>query len=144
MAKEEKKVTWLDVTMEVQRLANFEAEINAGLTAIGAPPFPDSETEALLRLRWLFMQRQWQPMKTAPRDGTEIILVVEKRAGIPFQKLVGHYMPGGHCIDDHPPIAEGWYFWNGCMFDKASKPLAWMSIPEFKPKEKKNDEAKTL
>jgi hypothetical protein len=81
----------------------------------------------------------WKPMKTAPRDGTEIILVVEKRAGIPYQKLVGHYMPGGHCIEDHPPISEGWYFWNGCMFDKASKPLAWMEVPEFKPKEKKDD-----
>jgi hypothetical protein len=86
----------------------------------------------------------WRPMKTAPKDGTEIILVVEKRAGIPYQKLVGHWMPGGHCIDDHPPIAEGWYFWNGCMFDKASKPLAWMPIPVYKPKGDNDDAKKTL
>ena len=82
----------------------------------------------------------WRPMKSVPRDGTEVILVVEMRAGIPYQKLVGHWMPGGHCIEDHPPISEGWYFWNGCMFDKASKPLAWMPIPEFKPKEKQDGE----
>lgn len=72
----------------------------------------------------------WQPMKTAPRDGTEVLLRVAYRAGIPGKCLVGHWMPGGHCIGDHPPIDEGWYFWNGYMFDKASKPIAWLLIPE--------------
>jgi len=72
----------------------------------------------------------WQPMKTALRDGTELLLAVERRAGISGRCLVGHYMPGGHCVEDHPPIAEGWYFWNGSMFDKASKPIAWMPLPE--------------
>jgi hypothetical protein len=72
----------------------------------------------------------WQPMKTAPRNGTEVLLWVAYRAGSPNKCLVGHYMPGGHCIDDHPPIDEGWYFWNGCMFDRAAKPVAWMPIPE--------------
>ena len=73
----------------------------------------------------------WQPMDTAPRDGTEVLLRVEMRAGIPDGALVGHYMPGGHCIgDDHPPINEGWYFWNGCMFDKASEPIHWMPLLE--------------
>jgi|SRR6187399_1543215 len=108
VAKEEKKTTLLDVANELQRLREIEK------------------------------QHQWRPMSTAPRDGTEVILVVEKRAGIPHQQLVGHWMPGGHCIEDHPPIAEGWYFWNGCMFDKASKPLAWMPSPVYKPEEKKS------
>lgn len=71
----------------------------------------------------------WQPMATAPKD-RELILFVERRAGIPHRMLVGHYMPGGHCIEDHPAIDEGWYFWNGCMFDKSSKPLFWMPLPE--------------
>jgi hypothetical protein len=71
---------------------------------------------------------KWQSMKTAPRDGTEVLLQVEHRAGIPGKLLVGHYMPGGHCIGDHPAIDEGWYFWTGSMFDKASKPMRWMSI----------------
>jgi hypothetical protein len=77
------------------------------------------------------MLGKWQPMKTAPRDGTEVLLVVERRAGIPHRMLVGHWMPGGHCIEDHPEIDEGWYFWNGCMFDKASKPKYWMPLPEL-------------
>ena len=73
--------------------------------------------------------RAWEAMETAPRDGTEVVLAVERRAGIPGRMLVGHYMPGGYCIEDHPPIAEGWYFWNGRMFDKAAKPIAWMPLP---------------
>ncbi len=80
-------------------------------------------------------EKKWQPMETVPKDGTEVILLVERRAGIPFQMLVGHYMPGGHCIDDHPPIDEGWYTWNGCMFTTASRPLWWMELPDA-PKEK--------
>jgi NTP pyrophosphatase (non-canonical NTP hydrolase) len=70
------------------------------------------------------------PMDNAPTDGTEVLLLVESRAGIPGKYLVGHYMPGGHCIEDHPAIDEGWYFWNGCMFDMASKPIGWRELPE--------------
>lgn len=71
----------------------------------------------------------FQSMDLAPRDGTEVLLKVESRAGVSGCMLVGHYMPGGHCIEDHPPIDSGWYFWNGCMFDKASKPIAWAPLP---------------
>lgn len=71
----------------------------------------------------------WRSMETAPRDGTEVVLRVEKRAGIPGKCLVGHWMPGGHCIEDHPPIVEGWYFWNGRMFDRAALPVAWWPLP---------------
>ncbi len=73
----------------------------------------------------------WQPMDSAPRNGDEILLIVKRRAGTPGRMLVGHYMSGGHCIEDHPPIDSGWYFWNGCMFDRASKPLAWLRLPKY-------------
>jgi len=76
------------------------------------------------------VDKLWQPMDTAPKDGTEILLLVERRAGISGKMLVGHWMPGGHCIEGHPPIDEGWYFWSGSMFDKASRPLRWMPLPE--------------
>lgn len=75
----------------------------------------------------------WQPIETAPKDGTEVLLLVERRAGVPGKMLVGHYQPGGHCIEDHPPIDQGWYFWNGRMFDLASKPTHWASLPEDLP-----------
>lgn len=74
----------------------------------------------------------WQPIETMPpefKDGREVLLMVELRAGIPHQSLVGHWMPGGYCIEDHPPIGQGWYFWNGCMFDHASKPTHWQPLP---------------
>ena len=72
---------------------------------------------------------EWQSMKTAPRNGEEVLLVVESRAGVSGRMLVGHWMPGGHCIEDHPPIDAGWYFWNGCRFGRAEKPIAWMPLP---------------
>jgi hypothetical protein len=72
---------------------------------------------------------EWQPIETAPRDGREVLLTVKYRAGIAGCMLVGHFMQGGHCIDDHPPIGRGWYFWNGHMFDKASEPTHWMPLP---------------
>ena len=71
-----------------------------------------------------------QPIETAPKNGTEVLLRVKMRAGVPGRFLVGHYMPGGHCIDDHPPINAGWYFWNGCMFDRAAEPTDWMPLPD--------------
>lgn len=71
----------------------------------------------------------WEPIETAPKDGREVLLAVKVRAGIPNRCLVGHHMAGGHCIDDHPPIGAGWYFWNGCMFDRAAEPTHWMPLP---------------
>lgn len=72
---------------------------------------------------------EWQPIETAPKDGREVILAVSYRTGIPFGMVVGHYMDGGYCIEDHPPIDRGWYFWNGMGFDKASVPSHWMPLP---------------
>ena len=78
----------------------------------------------------------WLPIETIPKDGHgdpkpgEFLLLVERRAGVSGKCLVGHWMPGGLCIEDHPPIARGWYFWNGSMFDKASEPTHWMPLPE--------------
>jgi hypothetical protein len=71
----------------------------------------------------------WQPMETAPKDGSEVLLRVKLRAGITGKMLVGHYIQGGHCIEDHPPISAGWYFFNGCEFDRASEPTHWMPLP---------------
>lgn len=73
----------------------------------------------------------WQPMETAPKNGDEVLLVVERRAGIKHGMVVGHYMPGGFCIEDHPAIDEGWYFWNGNVFDLAARPLYWAALPEL-------------
>ena len=72
---------------------------------------------------------EWRDIESAPHDGTEVVLRVRLRAGVPGRCLVGHWMPGGHCIDDQPPIEAGWYFWNGTMFDLAAQPLEWAPLP---------------
>jgi hypothetical protein len=76
------------------------------------------------------MSGNWQPIATAPKSG-EVLLRVKIRAGIPGGFLVGHYMAGGYCIEGHPAIDSGWYFWNGCMFDRAAEPTHWMPLPPF-------------
>ncbi len=75
------------------------------------------------------MSEQLQPMKSAPLDGRELLLRVEKRAGLPGW-LVGHYLPGGHCIEDHPAIDAGWYFWDGYSFRTMAKPIGWLPLPK--------------
>ncbi len=72
-------------------------------------------------------------MSTAPIDGTEILIEVKQRAGVPGKFLVGHYMKGGIYEDGFPPVEEGWYFWNGSMFDKAAEPIGWTHLLVAKP-----------
>lgn len=106
------------------------AEVNAIQT--GELPFRTTKREQdewQVKRDKLLLNAKWQSMDKAPRDGTEIVLRVTNRAGIQGKCLVGHWMPGGHCIEDHPAIDEGWYFWNGCIFDKTSKPLEWTPLP---------------
>lgn len=101
------------------------------IAAVGTVLSPYAAKLVWKRLRdELLKMSGWQPIDTAPKDGREVLLRVELRAGIPGKMLVGHYMQGGHCVEDHPPIEQGWYFWNGCNFDRAAKPLFWMPLPE--------------
>ena len=103
----------------------FEAEKNARIA------------RAILRLPALRAAlpstRRWQSIETAPLDGREVLLRVKARAGIQGKCLVGHFMQGGHCVEDHPAIARGWYFWNGSMFDQAADPTDWMELPADEP-----------
>jgi ribA/ribD-fused uncharacterized protein len=85
--------------------------------ALSMPPPPDETS------------RELRPMSTAPKSG-EVLVKVKERAGIPGKWLVGHFMEGGHSIEDHPPIEGGWYFWNGHMFDRAAEPIGWMPLPD--------------
>jgi hypothetical protein len=64
-------------------------------------------------------------MDDAPRDGTELLLIVENKHGL-WCMLVGHYMPGGHCIEDHPAIDSGWYFWN--MSEVGAEKRTWLEF----------------
>ena len=63
---------------------------------------------------------QWQPIETAPKDGDEIIL-----RNASWNRVLAHWMPGGHCIEDHPSIDAGWYFWTGNRYDVFKTPEVW-------------------
>lgn len=73
----------------------------------------------------------WRDIATAPKDGTEVVLRAKILPGMPGKCLVGHYMAGGHCVEDHPPIDAGWYFYNGCAFGIATVAAldAWAPLP---------------
>ena len=103
---------------EIDRLENEHSKLLDALEAAQA------------RIKELEAKQRWIPMDSAPKDGSEVLLQVEYRAGSQGKCLVGHWMPGGHCIEDHPPIAQGWYFWNGASFDLAAKPILWMPLPQ--------------
>jgi len=117
-------------------MADCAIEAAARAMAVAADdPYEDNQkfwiayAEAALTAAAPFMLPQWRGMESAPKDGREVLLRVKLRAGATGKQLVGHYMQGGHCIEDHPPIDRGWYFWSGCQFDKASEPIAWMPLP---------------
>lgn len=75
----------------------------------------------------LLAAQKFRPMSQAPKDGTEIIIKVKSRAGIPKKFLIGHWASG---CNDYQAIKGGWYFWNGCLFDDAAEPLEWLPLPE--------------
>lgn len=71
----------------------------------------------------------WQPIATAPKSGE--VLVVVLRAGC-RGRVVAHYMPGGHCIEDHPSIPAGWYRWSGFSMQLLEDaPTHWMPLPDL-------------
>lgn len=56
-----------------------------------------------------------------------MLVYTRNRAGLPGT-VVAHYMPGGHCIEDHPPIDRGWYYWTGSIMD-ITPATHWMPLP---------------
>jgi hypothetical protein len=67
----------------------------------------------------------WQDIATAPKDGTEILVRCQNRAGLPGT-VVAHF---ASWIEDHPPIDAAFYFWNGGQFTPATKPTHWTPLP---------------
>lgn len=133
-----------ELEKERDKLWKYAAEINITESERGywAWQEADNDLETLTcpvlipaaTLRSLFTKinelqvlNEWQPIASAPKDGTEIILKVKSRAGIPKKFLIGHWASG---CNDYQAIKGGWYFWNGCLFDDAAEPLEWLPLPE--------------
>jgi hypothetical protein len=43
----------------------------------------------------------WQPIETAPQDGTHVLIYAGERAGLPaFQCVAAYHPDGGWCVDE--------------------------------------------
>ena len=75
------------------------------------------------------MKAEWQPIETAPKDGTEIIILLH---GCAVQAVWG-------CIDsgDFESGQEAAYWWESSfdLDDDGTDPTHWMSLPDL-PREK--------
>lgn len=66
----------------------------------------------------------WKSCDSPPNNPRDVRLVTH--AG---QYMEAHYLTGGHCIEDHPPVEAGWYHWTGTYYDQVPNPAKWMDIP---------------
>lgn len=65
---------------------------------------------------------EWQPIETAPKDGTDVLLY----CGPPDDPLLGvGYWTGGE--DEQP----GWYLWPTAAPFAAPWPTHWAPLPPF-------------
>lgn len=70
------------------------------------------------RLRALLAEREWQPIETAPKDGTEVLLWIDDDEESPRK---GHWEPRLSLNRPHKwSVAYGW-----CE----DKPTHWMPLP---------------
>lgn len=97
----------------------------------------DALTELQHRSRWRCMSTL--PMVNGePRHGEFLIRFKQPatyRRAERVRVVVAHWMPGGHCIEDHPPIARGWYYDNGgeVIQFATETPMDWAPLPEEVP-----------
>lgn len=87
---------------------------------------PNTRASTLEDIASRIVAPAWQPITTAPKDGTEILVRCQNRAGLPGT-VVAHFCSW---VEDHPPIAETFYFWDGVQFKEAVKPTHWMPLPD--------------
>jgi hypothetical protein len=84
------------------------------------------------------MIMEWQPIETAPKDGTEVLLFYPRyRQGI----FIGHFDVSVHMSHGKETYrSEKW--WNGGyggMFGKEPEPTHWMPLPS-PPRDTRSDE----
>lgn len=72
-----------------------------------------------LRIRELEALTQWQPIETAPKDGTRVLLFVP-----PYGPSTGHYEPARV---NWGPNASLWV--SHSILNKEAAPTHWMPLP---------------
>ena len=71
----------------------------------------------------------WKPIYSAPKNATEILLLVEKNGE--RHALVAHWAEGGG--EDQPRFGPAWFRWTEWGYQEIdSKPTHWAPLPEFR------------
>lgn len=71
------------------------------------------------------MNNDWQPMSTAPRDGTAILAYDENK-----QVFITWYFDNTYYKEKHPSIETCWTSDSSQDFGGWECPLGWMPLPE--------------
>ena len=73
---------------------------------------------------------RWEPMESAPKNATEILVLVQDKHGNK-NILVVHYASGGG--EDQPRFGPAWFFRTGYGYSELgrdNKLLSWMKLPK--------------
>ena len=70
---------------------------------------------------------KWQPMDSAPRDGTQILLLIKRTTGTRRSVEMGRYEADNHSKNPRPYWVRLTSEYVGEM--RSNQPLAWMALP---------------
>jgi hypothetical protein len=84
----------------------------------------------------------WQPIETAPKDGTYILLRLNLKSAFPLS--VGRYVrpvkvgdewAGGVARMVSPDRTDGWHTWNNRQIKERHLPTHWVPLPPCPPED---------
>lgn len=117
-----------------EHICSFEDGILVIATALLAERNASAATIRSLQER---AERQWQPIETAPKDGTTIVLFCPQGDGTPgstFRLTSGSWFiaPSYGTISD-PEVDEqeppAWVSWDGGFSEETMMPTLWQPLP---------------
>lgn len=115
---------WAD---KADRVKAGNAEYDSWLVAASGVALPDGSRDAN------DPTRGWRPMKTAPKDGTIVRLLVDYSGDDACNPLEDEQITHtiGGCTDDHTGLSEGWKFagWSweqDCFCEGRGKAIGWL------------------
>lgn len=117
-----------------ERISYFKDDVQEAIKSFYAETLQEAVIESLEIIKELgeenrkLKEDKWQPIATAPKDGTEILVYISKYANKKEYWLSTHQV--SRWLGD--PRDDGWYL-EGDGLDDPVYPDFWMPLPEFKP-----------